>query len=154
MLFCVVRTAAVQQDLMLCLRARNPKPFGAVAGQPLASTAHWSPGRKELGSNPPSSRSLCCIARASAASDLENDLHDVVFKTAHGALDYNLLTVDLYMVTGSQMQRILENFSWMQLKWAEMPRHATEAGYRTHGEVTSRDNDVPYLVKANMITVA
>lgn len=27
-------------------------------------------------------------------------------------------------------------------------------GSRTHGEVTSRDNDVPYLVKANMITVA
>lgn len=27
-------------------------------------------------------------------------------------------------------------------------------GSRTHGEVTSRDNDVPYLVKANMITIA
>lgn len=27
-------------------------------------------------------------------------------------------------------------------------------GSRTHGEVTLRDNDVPYLVKANMITVA
>lgn len=27
-------------------------------------------------------------------------------------------------------------------------------GSRTHGEVTSRDNDVPYLVKANVITTA
>jgi len=26
-------------------------------------------------------------------------------------------------------------------------------GSRTHGEVTSRDNDIPYLAKTNMLTI-
>lgn len=53
----------------------------------------------------------CSIAKDSAANDLESNFCDIVFKMSRDAFDHSLLMMDLYMVTGSQTRRMLENFS-------------------------------------------
>ena len=105
------RFAAVQQYLPSCLRAHNPKLFRAMTWavpHRCCSPFAWQEITRLKSSLV---AVLCSIARDSAASDFENNLHEVVFKMSRDAFDHSLLMMDLYMVTGSQTRRILENFS-------------------------------------------
>lgn len=115
-------------------------PFSLHAHGLLGAVVWAAPhghGRKWHGSNKSSlilvlpsfgRDSFPSTGRDSTASDSESHLDEAEFKMSCDAFDPCLPTMDLHVVTGSQTRRKLENFSWTQLKWAEMPRCATNAG--------------------------